>query len=334
VTLGLEDSMSTIRPHYSEARTILADVVPLHTPFAIQCEASQVCNIKCNYCMQSFIVKKQKQLMGLSTFKTLCLRAKEFDTKFKQFNFAGWGEPLVNRELPDMISHLRESNVTENIAIITNGLLLAPGLSLRLVDAGTDHVRISLQGMTSEKYWEICAKGIDFTALVDQIRFLYEHKHECRVSVKIADIALATGEEELFYETFESITDGMYVESIRPMFAQNKQDGKIISKYGEEHSPVIACPQPFFMMSVTATGDIFPCCSYYDPTKFGNILGTSLRKVWESCQIKKFQIMLLSGNRKEQEYYSVCRDCHMPDAVLTPGDELDARTEEIRRRLE
>jgi len=326
--------MSTIRPHYSKDRTILADVVPLPAPFSIQAEASQICNIKCNYCMQSFIVQKHKQQMKLSTFKTLCLRAKEFDTKLKQFNFAGWGEPLINRELPDMINHLWEGNVTENIAIITNGLLLTPGLSLRLVDAGTDHVRISLQGMTSEKYCEISGKGIDFTALVDQIRFLYKHKRDCQISVKIADIALAAGEEELFYETFESITDGMYVESIRPMFDQNKQDGKMISKYGKEHSPVIACPQPFFMMSVTATGDILPCCSYYDPTKFGNIRGTSLRKVWESEEMRRFQTMLLNGNRKEQKDYPVCRVCHMPDAVLTPGDELDARAEEIRRRLE
>jgi len=322
-----------IKPHYSENRTILADVIPLRTPFSVQCEASQVCNLKCNYCMQSFIKQDRKRLMSLSTFETLCERIGGFDDKLKQFNFAGWGEPLINYELPDMIDHLSRWDVTENIAIITNGLLLTRILSKALVSAGTDHIRISLQGMTSEKYFEICGKKINFQEFIDNIRFLYDNKKDCQLSIKIADIALSEGEEEVFYNTFESISDRVYVESIRPMFSQNQQDGKIISKYGHEHLPVIACPQPFFMMSVTATGEIFPCCSYYDPTKFGNIHDISLRKVWEGKEMRQFHLMLLSGDRKKQNAYPVCTTCVMPDATLTQGDELDERTEEIRGRL-
>ena len=150
-------------------------------------------------------------------------------------NFAGWGEPLVNKELPIMIRHLKFCNVTESIAIITNGLLLRPELSQNLIDAGADHIRISLQGMTKEKYWDVCGRVIDFQALKENIKYLYDNKQGCQIYVKIADIALEEGEEEIFYETFNKISDRMFVEKIRPMFHElheNAQGEKMLSKYG------------------------------------------------------------------------------------------------------
>ena len=326
--------MTTIKPHFSDNRQILADVVPLRTPLSLMCEPSQICNIKCNYCMQSFITEKPKQLMTSSTFARLCTRISEFDDKLKQFNFAGWGEPLVNRELPNMVRYLNDCEITENIAIVTNGLLLTPELSLALVAAGTNHIRISLQGMTSEKYKEICGAKMDFQKFVDNVRFLYENKGSCQVSIKIADIALDNEEEGLlFYKIFGPIADRVYIESIRPMFAENKQDGKGISKYGFDHPPVIVCPTPFYMLNIKATGEIVPCCSYYKPLELGNIHDTSLRQVWEGEKMKWLQLMLLSGKRKEWDQYPVCRECTIPDAILTPGDELDEKAEEIRGRL-
>ena len=319
-----------IVPHYDSNRNTLSDVVPLDVPYSVQIEPSQYCNLSCNYCVQSFDKQSnKKQLMTMGIFSEIINQIKEFEKKLKVFNFSGWGSPLVNPLLPDMICLLKSANVTDNIAVITNGLLLGPHLSMSLVDAGVDHIRISLQGMTGKKYKEISGKYIDFEEFVDNIQFLYKNKKQCKVSIKIANIALDEFDEELFYNTFGPITDQMYVESIRPMFAENKQDGRRISKYGIEHPLVVVCPQPWFMLSVTATGDILPCCSYYDPAKFGNIKDTSLRMLWESKEMKEFQIMLLEG-RKDNP---VCRTCHMPDAVLTPGDELDDRADEIRGRL-
>ena len=321
-----------IKLHFTGPRTILADVVPLAMPFSIQVEASQVCNIKCNYCMQSFVDNRKKSLMTFSTFVRMCESIAEFDGKLKTINFAGWGEPLVNPYLPSMIKHAKCCHITNNIAVITNGILMTPGVSDMLVEAGTDHIRVSLQGISGKKYKEISGREESFKRIVDNIAHLYNNKGNCLVYVKVADIALDEGDEKRFYDIFHDITDAMYVEKIRPMFQENVQDGKTISKYGEEHSPVLVCPQPFFMMAVTATGDVYPCCSYYDPTSFGNVCDTKLKDIWESREMRSFQKMLLSGKRKEQNRYPVCKTCHMPDAVITPGDELDERAGEVLKR--
>jgi radical SAM protein with 4Fe4S-binding SPASM domain len=282
--------------------------------------------------MQSF-KNNDKKFMDISTFGKIVSQAKEFDTKLKQVNFAGWGSPLLNPILPNMVFFLKISNVTENIAIITNGILLSHEMSYELVEAGIDHIRISIQGIGSKRYKQISGKKVDFDELVDNIRWLYSHKKQCKVSVKVADIGLEEGEEQLFYDTFKDISDQMYIERIRPMFKENNNDGKAVSKYGHEHLPVLVCPQPFFMMSVTASGDILPCCSFYDPSNLGNINNTTLKEVWNSKKLKDFQLMLLSRARKVQSHYPVCASCLMPDAVITPGDELDDKVDEIKRRM-
>lgn len=325
--------MSTIIPHYRENRHILADIIPLQTPLSIQIEASQKCNLSCLYCIHSFGKNVNNKLMMFPTLQEICRQMGEFDDKIKQINFSGWGEPLMNRTLPLMIEHLKQASVAENIAVVTNGLLLTPEISLALVKAGVDHIRISLQGMSGWKYKQVCGKKIDFNKFVDNIRFLYRNKKNCQVSAKVADIALMEFDDEVFYDTFQDISDRMYIEHIRPMFPENKPDGKIISKFGIEHRPVIVCPQPFFMMAVTAIGDVIPCCSYYDPMGLGNIKDRTLKTIWEGRRLELFQRDMLRENRHNQTFYDVCQKCLMPDAITLPEDNLDDRRKEIEGRI-
>jgi radical SAM protein with 4Fe4S-binding SPASM domain len=274
-----------------------------------------------------------KELMTWDTFTKVVEQIKELDGKLKVINYAGWGSPLMSPILSSMIRYLKIADVAENIAVITNGLFLTPKTSRDLIDAGCDHIRISVQGMDSEQYLNVSSRKIDFNQFIENITWLYAHKKNCKVSVKIADVAIDESEESLFYETFENISDQMYVEHIRPMFPQNIQDGKCVSKYGHEHPHVGVCPLPFYMMSVKADGNILPCCSYSDPTNFGNIHNTTLKKVWESEEMKDFWKWLLETKRTDFDFYPVCTGCLMPDAILTPGDYLDDRAVEIRGRM-
>ncbi len=319
--------------HYNENRSILADVIPLSTPYTVQIEASQRCNLRCNYCIQALPTDKFRGLMPFHTFTETLDQIKDFPQKLKQINFSGWGEPLMNPDLPDMIEELKTCNIAENIAIVTNGTLLTPAKSLDLISSDVDHIRISLQGMTSARYKEVCLKTVDFSNLIDNIDFLYANKQDCQISVKLADMALDPEEEKLFYETFGPIADRVYIECIRPIFPQSTQDGRWISKFGNDHPPVIVCPQPFFMLSVTANGDIFPCCAYQDPADLGNVCKSSLEEAWKSSELRRFRKMLLNGTRKRQGKYSACRQCNIPDVVTMPKDELDSRANELKERI-
>jgi MoaA/NifB/PqqE/SkfB family radical SAM enzyme len=330
--------MTTHNPHYAENRTILADVVPLKTPYTVQCEISQLCNLKCNYCIQSFVAKKDKAIMEFKLFQKLCNQIKEFGEPLKQFNFAGWGEPLVNPRLPRMIKLVKDMKIANNVAVITNGLLLNPKWTEALVSAGLDHLRISLQGMTSRRYFDVARKNMVFEYLVEKIKYFYEHKGQCEVSVKLADKELSPSEEALFYKTFEPISDRSYVEYIQPIFADKEE--KHVSKFGTVHPPVLICPQPFYMLAISATGEIIPCCSYYNPQMTignNNVMTNTLKNYWQSgdsyYSLYALQRMLLSGKRKQQKLFPVCKMCGIPDVCILPEDDLSNKTRQIKARL-
>jgi radical SAM protein with 4Fe4S-binding SPASM domain len=325
--------MAIIQPHYATGRTILADVIPLATPFTVQVEVSQLCNLRCNYCIQSFKEKRGKQMMSWDTFELLCDQIREFPDKLKQLNFAGWGEPLINPRLPRLIRHVKTMGIAENIAIVTNGLLLTPQLTISLITAGVDHIRISLQGMRATRYWEVSHKRMIFSHLVDKIKFLYEHKGSCQVSVKLADAELTREDEDEFYQTFNYICDRMYVEQIRPVF--EKEDDQYISKFGKGHNPVNVCPHPFYMLAIAADGEVIPCCSFYNPVQLGNIKEWDLLEMWNSLTLRHFRLTSLSRTpRKQQTKYPVCASCNIPDVIITPEDELDNRMVEVREQYE
>lgn len=327
---------SEIKPNYDQDREILANVVPLRTPYSIQITPSSRCNFKCNYCIHSSPEMNNKSLMKWNTFEKLCEQIGQFEDKVKQINFAGWGEPTINKDLPEMIAHIKQLNLAGKVSVITNGSLLNHNFALSLIESGVDSIRISLQGVTSMRYKEICGVQQDFNDLVDKIRYLNQHKGRCAVYVKVADISLSKEEESLFYSKFLEISDRMFVENIRPIFDDEKvrsDTNYSISKYGQVHPPVLVCPQPFFMLNISAEGDVFPCCSYYDPTQFGNINNTTLKDIWHSNEIFEFLKMMLRKERNTQQKYPVCNKCKLPDVVVLPQDSLDENADEIFNRF-
>ena len=68
------------------------------------------------------------------------------------------GEPLVRKELPEMIARARAKEGVEDVAITTNGLLFARRAK-ELVEAGLNRVNISLDALTPEVFARITRGG-------------------------------------------------------------------------------------------------------------------------------------------------------------------------------
>jgi radical SAM protein with 4Fe4S-binding SPASM domain len=329
-----------IKPAYDENRTILANVLPLSTPFSILIEASSACNFKCNYCVHALPNHKLKEMnfiqknMDMETFCKIVDQICEFQEKIKIIYLYRLGESLLNKNLPYMVSLLKEKNIAEKIGLITNGSLLTNEKSINLINAGIDVIKISLQGLNSQKYLEICGVNIDFQEFVNNIAYLYKNKKNCEIYVKIADIAIDKGEEQVFYNKFGEISDRMFIENIRPWVNEINyneigiKDEKI-SMYGTKCKPQLVCSVPFYQVHIDSSGNILPCCYHIDPTHFGNVHFTSLKKVWESNEREKFLKMMLRKERNRQNDYPVCNGCVLLNSCVREEDILDNDSEKI-----
>ena len=261
--------------------------------------------------------------MSYETFVRAIDQLKDFPDKLKVINLSGQGEPLLNPSIVDMVRYAKEKDVADRIEIITNASLLTHEMSDALIDAGLDCIRISLQGMSDKAYYEICGKKIKVDELFSNIGYFYEHKRQCQVYIKVMDVALAEGEEALFYQTFDTISDRMYIEQCKPVYDSVEMTRDLqtdTDRYGRTHQPRQVCPLPFYMLGILPDGTISPCETIYVPEVLGNVWQDEIPEVWSGGKMKLFQEMQLKKMRRDNPK---CARCCAPDDVAHPDDDLD-----------
>lgn len=324
--------MAEIKPFTGyDDRVKLADVVPLESPYVLNIFASNACNLRCVYCVHALDKDEleeryqfKHEIMSMKTFANIL----PFWKRFKLVSFTGQGEPLLNKELPWMISRAKE--YADRVDIVTNGVLLTKELNIELIDSGLDVLRISLQGVNQDEYLQIGQRKIDFKKFIYHIADFYEKSRgKCKIYVKIINLSSRL----CFYDLFGGITDRMFVEYVKPVYHgvdYSKWDMSLnTDRRGIEHERRSVCAFPFYSLDVWPNGDVVPCPAIHKIV-MGNVNEMSLNDMWKSDKLKDFRIMHLS---KARHYHHQCGVCCAPDDCNHPEDVLDDNAEEILRRL-
>ena len=332
--------MSEIKSLAGLERHALHEVIPLQTPYSVYIFPTNLCNFMCNYCGHSLGLEQMKkeydictENMSMETLMRTVDQLANFPDKVKTISMTGHGEPLVNPLLPQMIEYIKKSGVANRIETISNASLLTEEKSIELIESGLDCIRISLQGLSTDKYKKVCNRNIDFDSFVEQIKFFYEHKKGCEVYVKVMDVALDDGEDKAFYNLFDSISDRMYIEQCRPVYSGVESTKDITftaDRYGREHESRMVCPLCFYMLGVHPDGDVAPCETIYKPVTLGNVWQDDIVAMWNGQKNKEFQRMQLEKKRMENPG---CARCCAPDDVAHPEDELDHYANELLDRI-
>ncbi|MGH2958398.1 MAG: GTP 3',8-cyclase MoaA [Solirubrobacterales bacterium] len=111
------------------------------------------CNLRCHYCMPAeglAWAPKDEELEFAEIERIVSLFA---DLGVRSVRLTG-GEPLVRRNLPELVERIAAIDAIEDISLTTNGILLESMIQ-PLVDAGLTRVNISLDALTPERYREI-----------------------------------------------------------------------------------------------------------------------------------------------------------------------------------
>ncbi|GHV21495.1 hypothetical protein AGMMS49959_10720 [Planctomycetales bacterium] len=235
--------------------------------------------------------------------------------KIKTFNFCGMGEGLLDKDLPLFIK--KAKSIADEVQLITNGALLNNELSLALIDAGLDNIRISLQGLNADDYFRVCGVKLDFENFRKNIKFLYENKKQCTVCLKIIEgIDGVTYRQEDLLAVFGSICDVILTErAIRlQQGTAQLQDGTLYSSQTHE---VQVCFLPFYRMYISANGDVL-CGS--DAIIVGNLLENTFSEVWQGKKLNDLWILQLSGKRAE---HPPCSTCSFPNYLYTEYNDID-----------
>ena len=319
-------------------RTELYKKLPLRAPFSVHMFVSYFCNFRCSYCLHSLpedtLKAKgfQRQMMDYDIYTKAIDDIAAFGEPVKALIFAGHGEPLLHKDIAKMVAYAKERAVANRIEIVTNGSLLTNELSDKLITAGLDRLRVSIQGVTADAYEKVMGVAIDYEGLKEKIAYFTHNKKNTEVYCKIIDVAMDTSEEEeSFYDQFRPLADEVAIEYEIPFVHEVdneslKKGDFATGKQGNVVSGANVCAMPFYMLVVTPNGDVVPCCSTDVPVTYGNIKEKSLRDIWDSPMRKGFCRVHLLGNRGR---HPVCSICSVPQYGMQPGDYLDGYEAEL-----
>ncbi len=115
------------------------------------------CNLRCVYCMPPGGVPLLPHGAILSYERIAEVAAAAARLGFTKFRITG-GEPLVRRDLPVLVSLLAAIPRPREIAMTTNGTLLAP-VAAELASRGLGSVNVSLDTLNEGRYRELTRGG-------------------------------------------------------------------------------------------------------------------------------------------------------------------------------
>ena len=127
----------------------------------LRLSVTDLCNLRCRYCMPDGVEKLEREAV-LTYEEFLRLAALFARCGIDTVRVTG-GEPLVRKNVAQLVAGLKETPGIRRVTLTTNAVLLAEQLPA-LLDAGLDSVNISLDTLRPEVFRQITARD-EFAAV-------------------------------------------------------------------------------------------------------------------------------------------------------------------------
>ncbi len=129
----------------------VADAAP---PVCLYLEVTNRCNLLCETCPRTFEALEAPADMSWDLFTKIIDQVPDI----ARVVMHGVGEPMLVKNLPDMIRYLKVRNIYT--LFNTNGTLLTPRRQRELIETGLDELRISLDAADAKTF--LAVRGKDF----------------------------------------------------------------------------------------------------------------------------------------------------------------------------
>jgi len=259
--------------------TPLADLLPLAMPLSLLIDPTNKCNFQCTFCPtgDSGLLDSVGRSLGFMDYDLftkiiddLGSMCSEEGGKLRKLDLYKDGEPLLNKKLASMIAYAKEKEVSDQVAVTTNGAALTKKRASELLESGLDFIRISIEHVNDDGYREITKTFSDYDRIRRNVEVLYNEKirtnNDLHMHVKIVDTGLSEEEKEKFIADFSPISDTINIDCLMGWSNgyDKENDIPISSLHGmtgtNKQNEQIVCPEPFKTLAVNFDGTVSVCC--------------------------------------------------------------------------
>ncbi len=287
---------------------------------AVQVEVSTRCQLNCVMCPKSVFNDWISENMSMDVFTAI-----PFD-KFEYAHLQGWGEPLLNPKLPEMIEHASRFC---KVGLTTNGVLADRFIeSLRKLDiivfsvaSPIRKVNTAIRGSDLDKIGtcmrklckdvKVVVNTLMLSKTVNQIPELVRFAAENGAEEVIANnLDYIPHEKLICKEVFDKPEIADDVEKVRRMAedAAEEYGIKFVMRDTRSEEALVCAENPIKNCLITVNGFVSPCVYLHLPTKgekitryfrggrvdvgkvyFGNLRTESFDEIWEKKEYVGFR---------------------------------------------
>jgi len=282
--------------------------------FQIRIENTNACGYKCKICPREKLTRR----IGVMSVEDFLL-ALERVTPFEGiFHLHGFGEPLLDKNLPQKIRLLKERFPTSKAQIIsTLGVNVKEDYFFKLADAGLDDIMISLYGNTKEDYQTVHGyDGFDLVKhnlqLLSNVLKMSKPSLSCYVKLMLQPFeGLPNIQQPMQALQFVKWVHSLGVNVIESDEPHNYGDGRKYNIPKSEKTCPIITGMRRHILHITWDLNVVPCCYDYNSSIcFGNLRENTLDEIFSSPSYLSFLKAHKTGDLSK---YPICLNCEKND---------------------
>lgn len=293
----------------TRAPLIVLPSIPQHPalpfPAEIQIQTNTLCNATCVMCPYPEVSKEfEHGKMDEDLYREILDQCANEPSLWRIEPFL-MNEPFTDKRMVDWIALAKQRVPRATVTVTTNGSLLRPKVTDRLMTSGLDAIWFSFNGATKETYEKIM--GVPYDRVVHNIDYL--------LSVKPQSLRVYTN----MIETNPMAPE--IDENIRRWRARGVESGpsKLVNRGGNVRNftelnyrplgsdPTHVCDLLYHKMYILHSGDAVLCCMDWRRTVIvGNVKEQTLRQIWNGERYRHYRRLHEEGRVGELDLCSTC----------------------------
>lgn len=271
-------------------------------PPCVQIEPSSICNLRCKFCYQTdktFSDSKSSFMgtMDLDMFKSI---VDTIETKVHFVTLASRGEPLLCKELPDMLKYAK--NKFLSLKINTNALLLTEQILHSIFSNNVATLVLSIDSADKSVYEDLRVNG-RFGVLSKKLNLLKKVKSlypNSKTIVRVSGVYISPE------QSLENMVDlwGSFVDQL-VYVKYNPWENIYTSDLTGVNTP---CSDLWRRLFIWQDGSVNCCDSDYKSTLLKDITlnSLSLSEIWHHTIYEKYRNLHLTDQRQTLEPCNRC----------------------------
>lgn len=269
-------------------------------PRFIQMETVTACPAKCPFCPQHEISRDPPRMPD-ATWRKIVDQTRGLGITYRPFLT---NEPFVDRRQPEIAAYIKRNDPTARVEYNSNASLLTTDLGARLLDAGVDIMRFSIDGFSAATYGP-SRVGLDYAQVVaNTTRFLElwdkgGHRDSTFTEVRMIEVPENAHEVEAYRAYWGPRCSEVVVTSLYqwPWTGQRRED--VVRK---------PCLKVLDEMFFYTDGDATLCCwDVHGRAIIGNVHERSVLEIWDGHVAGQLRALLDDGRR---DLITLCSRCN------------------------